>query len=218
MTTLLTIHQLSYQVGKQPILSNVNLTVEEGDWLTIGGPSGSGKSSLLKLIASLQTPTSGAILYQGKAQDTYEITTYRQEVSYCFQNPTLFGETVYDNLLFPFTIRHLPFDQTKAEDALQLVALKPDFLSKNINDLSGGERQRVALLRNLLFLPKLLLLDEVTVGLDSENKQIVLDFLEKIHQKGVTLLQITHDESELAHSKKTIWIQNGGIVDERVRR
>ena len=97
MTTLLTIHQLSYQVGKQPILSNVNLTVEEGDWLTIGGPSGSGKSSLLKLIASLQTPTSGAILYQGKAQDTYEITTYRQEVSYCFQNPTLFGETVYDN-------------------------------------------------------------------------------------------------------------------------
>ena len=65
MTTLLTIHQLSYQVGKQPILSNVNLTVEEGDWLTIGGPSGSGKSSLLKLIASLQTPTSGAILYQG---------------------------------------------------------------------------------------------------------------------------------------------------------
>lgn len=218
MTSLLTIQQLSYQVGEQKILSNINLNVDAGDWLIISGPSGGGKSSLLKVIASLQTPTAGTIFYQGKAQDSYEVTTYRQDVSYCFQNPTLFGETVYDNLLFPFTVRHLPFDQTKVEECLKLVALKTDFLHKNINDLSGGERQRVALLRNLLFLPKILLLDEVTVGLDNENKQIVQNLLEKIHQQGVTLLQITHDDSELAQNKKIIWIQNGGIVDEPTSR
>ena len=215
---LFVLKQLSYQVGQQKILSNIDLTVEQGAWLTIVGPSGSGKSSLLKIMASLQTPTSGEILYQNKPQSSYEITTYRQEVSYCFQNPTLFGETVYDNLLFPFTVRNLPFDQKKAEEALKMVALSSDFLHKNVTELSGGERQRVALLRNLLFLPKVLLLDEVTVGLDSENKQIVLDLLSKIHQQGVTLLQITHDESELAYSQKTIWIQDGGIVDEPVSR
>lgn len=216
--TLLCINDLSYQVDTQKILSHINLQVQENDWLMITGPSGGGKSTLLKLIASLLTPTSGSIIYQNKNQKEYETTTYRKEVSYCFQNPTLFGETVYDNLLFPFTIRELPYDEVKVKHALQLVALTDDFITKKITELSGGERQRIALLRNLLFLPKLLLLDEVTVGLDSENKQIVHDLLEQVHQQGVTILQISHDTEELATATHTIFLQEGGLLNESTRR
>ena len=214
--SLLTIKDLSYQVDQQQILKNINLTVEENAWLTITGPSGGGKSTLLKIIASLLTPTSGSITYQNKDQEAYEKTTYRKEVSYCFQNPTLFGETVYDNLLFPFTIRALSYDALKVKKALQLVALTEDFLDKKITELSGGERQRVALLRNLLFLPKILLLDEVTVGLDSENKQIVHELLGKIHESGVTLIQITHDVEELANATHMVTIQEGGVLNESI--
>lgn len=214
--SLLTIKDLSYQVDQQQILKNINLTVEENAWLTITGPSGGGKSTLLKIIASLLTPTSGSITYQNKDQEAYEKTTYRKEVSYCFQNPTLFGETVYDNLLFPFTIRDLPYDALKVKKALQLVALTEGFLDKKITEISGGERQRVALLRNLLFLPKILLLDEVTVGLDSENKQIVHELLGKIHESGVTLIQITHDVEELANATHMVTIQEGGVLNESI--
>lgn len=209
-----TIKDLSYQVDEQQILNNINLCVDEHAWLTITGPSGSGKSTLLKIMASLLTPTSGSVIYQGKKQADYEITAYRKEVSYCFQNPTLFGETVYDNFLFPFTIRHLPYDPEKVKKGLTLVALTEDFVDKKITELSGGERQRVALLRNLLFLPKILLLDEVTVGLDSENKEIVHRLLEQIHQSGVTLIQITHDIEELAHATQMITLQEGGLLNE----
>lgn len=215
--SLLVIENLSYQVDAQQILKNIDLHVEEKEWVTLTGPSGSGKSTFLKLIASLLTPTSGSIIYQNKNQDIYEKTAYRKEVSYCFQNPTLFGETVYDNFLFPFTIRNLPYDALKVKKALHLVALTEDFIDKKIIELSGGERQRVALLRNLLFLPKILLLDEVTVGLDSENKQIVHNLLEKIHQSGVTFIQITHDADELDHATRTIVLQEGGLLNEPTR-
>ncbi len=90
------------------------------------------------------------------------IETYRQKVSYCFQQPTLFGETVYDNLLFPFTVRQEAFNQEKVVALLQQVKLPAAYLEKKIAELSGGERQRVALLRNIIFVPDVLLLDEVT--------------------------------------------------------
>lgn len=210
--SLVVIKDLMYKVDAQQILKSIDLSIEENDWLTITGPSGSGKSTLMKLIASLLTPTSGEIIYQGKDQSEYEMTDYRKEVSYCFQNPTLFGETVYDNLLFPFTIRNLPYNDKKVKEALQMVALPESFIDKPVTELSGGERQRIALLRNLLFLPKILLLDEVTVGLDSKNKQIIHDLLEKIHQRGVTLIQISHDIEEITNAMRVVTIQEGVIL------
>lgn len=210
--SLVVIKDLMYKVDAQQILKSIDLSIEENDWLTITGPSGSGKSTLMKLISSLLTPTSGEIIYQGKDQSEYEMTDYRKEVSYCFQNPTLFGETVYDNLLFPFTIRNLPYNDKKVKEALQMVALPESFIDKPVTELSGGERQRIALLRNLLFLPKILLLDEVTVGLDSKNKQIIHDLLEKIHQRGVTLIQISHDIEEITNAMRVVTIQEGVIL------
>lgn len=136
------------------ILTDINFSVSEGERLTLVGPSGSGKSSILKLLAGLTSATQGQILFRGKEIEKLDMPTYRREVSYCFQQPVLFGNTVEDNLRFPFTVRQLEFDKSKAITALKNVNLGEDFLTQGITELSGGEKQRVALIRNLLFEPQ----------------------------------------------------------------
>lgn len=208
---LLELHSVRYQTDQRMILDQISLTIEQGAFLTISGPSGGGKSTLLRLIASLLTPTSGEILFQGKAQESYEYTEYRQQVSYCFQQPSLFGETVQDNLELPYIIRNLTPDQAQMLEYLQMVDLPKDYLDKNITELSGGERQRVALVRNILFLPQILLLDEVTAGLDEQTKTIIHRLIQQIHQKGCTILQVTHDEAEIQAAEKLMIIQGGKL-------
>lgn len=176
---LFELEHLSLTTNEDVILNNLSLTIEENDFLTITGASGSGKSTFLKILATLTPFSSGSFFYKGKNINEIDTIGYRREVSYCFQQPTLFGETVMDNLFFPFTIRNLPFDEKKASQALSEVNLAENFLEKKIIDLSGGEKQRVALVRNLLFEPKVLLLDEVTTGLDKENKKVIQTLLQK---------------------------------------
>lgn len=212
--SILTMRQVDFVVEKKPIINGINLQVNSGDYLTISGPSGGGKSTLLKLIATLLTPTSGEILFNNQAQASYPTTDYRKEVSYCFQQPTLFGETVQDNLAFPFLVRGKAFEQAKVDHLLDLVDLPESYLTKKITELSGGERQRVALIRNLIFLPKVLLLDEVTVGLDSASKAIVKKLIQRVHADGVTILLVTHESDILAQAQQVIWIKEGKIVDE----
>lgn len=215
---ILTLKDVSYTVNQQQIIPDFNLTVAANDLLTITGPSGCGKSTILKLIASLATPTSGEIIFAGKNQRDYERPLYRQQVSYCFQQPTLFDQTVRDNLQLPFQIRGQDFDQKRVTNYLELVDLPTDFLDKKITDLSGGERQRVALIRNLIFPPKILLLDEVTAGLDSRSKAIVQDLIRQLTQDKITLIQVTHDSDELKTAPHIIRMQQGAIVDETTSR
>lgn len=212
--TIIDLKQVVFTADGQNIINGVDLKVNAGDYLTISGPSGGGKSTILKLIATLLTPTSGEILFNGKAQSDYQPTEYRKEVSYCFQQPTLFGDTVRDNLEFPFTVRHQEFDQAKVDHLLDLVDLPEAYLTKKVTELSGGERQRVALIRNLIFLPKVLLLDEVTVGLDQASKAIVKKLIQQVHADGVTILLVTHESDILANAQQVTWVKEGRIVDE----
>lgn len=214
--TLLELKQVDFRPQEQTILQEVSFSVDAGDYLAITGPSGGGKSTLLKLIATLLTPTAGEILFEGKPQSTYAVTEYRQQVSYCFQQPTLFGQTVRDNVAFPFLIRNSSFDEGKVQQLLQQVALPNSFLDKPIVELSGGEKQRVALIRNLMFLPKVLLLDEVTVGLDEESKQIVQQLIRSVHQQGVTILQVSHDEEDQRQAQRELLIEGGQLIHEPV--
>ncbi|MDU5334767.1 ATP-binding cassette domain-containing protein [Enterococcus sp.] len=209
--TFLELDSISYQNDQRTILDQITLSVKQGAFLTITGPSGGGKSTLLRLIASLLTPTSGEILFHGKAQQSYEYTEYRQQVSYCFQQPSLFGETVLDNLTLPYTIRDLTPDQTQMLEHLQMVDLPKEYLTKNISELSGGERQRVALIRNILFLPQILLLDEVTTGLDEQTKTVIHRLIKDIQQKDCTILQVTHDESEIQAAEELLIVQGGKL-------
>lgn len=196
------------------ILEEISLSVEAGAHLTITGPSGSGKSSLLKLLAALVSPSSGRIVYQGRDLEDLDPVTYRREVSYCFQQPVLFGQTVRDNVAFPFEIRQIPFDQERVLTALARLDLGPEFLDKPIKDLSGGEKQRVALVRNLLFEPKVLLLDEVSSGLDEKTKILLRTFLKDLHQEGVTLIEVTHDQQEIEAAERLVTIVGGRLAHE----
>ncbi|WP_407894081.1 ABC transporter ATP-binding protein [Lacticaseibacillus sp. N501-2] len=206
--------QVSLTVDDKPLLQDITLTLEAGANLTITGPSGSGKSTLLRVLATLMTPTSGTILFNGKPQSDYLKTDYRKLVSYCFQQPSLFGDTVKDNLAFPFDIRKLPFDSAKAHQALHNVDLPEAMLEAKITSLSGGEKQRVALTRNLLFPPQVLLLDEVTTGLDPDTKAIVHQLIETYHQQGITVISVTHDETEVAHADQLMHLVAGRLQED----
>ena len=209
---ILELNNVSFTPQEQSILQNIQLSVAKGTHLAVTGPSGGGKSTMLKLIATLLTPTSGEIIFDGQPQQAYPVTDYRQQVSYCFQQPSLFGRRVADNLYFPFELRDQPVDLEKIQQLLVKVALSDKFLEKNITELSGGERQRVALIRNLLFMPQVLLLDEVTTGLDEESKQIVQQLIASVHQQGVTILQVSHDEEDVALAQRVVMIEEGRLV------
>ncbi|WP_129045383.1 ABC transporter ATP-binding protein [Companilactobacillus metriopterae] len=209
---IIEINNLVYQVDSNTIIDNVSLKISKGDYLTFIGPSGSGKSTLMKLISDMISPTSGEIIFEGKNMDDYDPTEYRKKVSYAFQQPNLFGKTVRDNLEFPFELRNEKVDTEKIIDYLKLVNLDESYLEKSVTEVSGGERQRVALLRNLLFTPEVIILDEVTAGLDTDNKQIVHNLINQFNKDyKVTVLQITHDESEIEEAKKIINIVGGKI-------
>lgn len=209
---ILSLKNVGYRVKDKDIISNFSLDIATGAFLTIVGPSGGGKSTLLKLLANLISPTSGEIGFKDKNINTYSPTNYRRQVSYCFQQPSLFGETVKDNLEFSFKIRKQTPDQSKMEQVLESVDLKPDFLNKNITELSGGEKQRVALIRNLLFKPEVLLLDEITTGLDNDSKEIVHRLIQNVHKDNTTIIQVTHDSDEIHQAGQIIKVAEGKLV------
>ncbi len=213
IVSLLTLENVGYQVGQQQILRGISLAIDAGEWVTFAGPSGGGKSTLARIIASLLSRTSGELTFDGQPIDSYDPIAYRRRVSYSFQQPTLFGETVRDNLAFPYQIRQLPFDSQRAITALEYVGLAGADLDKAVIDLSGGQRQRVALLRNVMIYPEVLILDEVTAGLDAENKAFVWSLIDHFNQEdGITILTITHDQSEITAAKRLVTVVDGQIV------
>lgn len=212
MKPILELHHVGYQVEQNQILQDISLTVATQDYITITGPSGSGKSTLLRIIASLLTATQGDILFKDQNIAEMDPIQYRRQVSYCFQQPTLFGKTVADNLDFPFQIRQTTPDVEKQKAALKVVGLPENYLDKRTTELSGGEKQRVAMIRNIMYVPDILLLDEVTVGLDEENKGIVNELIEHFHKDHqVTILSITHDAAELKQASRLLTITKGRL-------
>lgn len=202
---LLRLQDVSFSLNQQVLLRPTSLELNPGEFCLLTGPSGCGKSTLLKIVASLQNPTQGKVLFEG--QDILQIKpeTYRQQVSYCFQTPVLFGKTVLDNLSLPYEIRGKKVDKALMADWLTRVNLPANLLDKNVQELSGGEKQRVSLLRNLQFLPKVLLLDEITSALDEENKKNINAIIaELVQEQGLAVIWVTHDTNEIRHAQRVI--------------
>ncbi|WP_199062636.1 iron ABC transporter ATP-binding protein FetA [Serratia sp. ASV30] len=202
---LLVLEGIHYQIDEQVILDAVSFTLKPGEFKLITGPSGCGKSTLLKIVSSLLSPTRGNITFNGQNIDDVAPEEYRKQVSYCFQTPALFGDTVYDNLALPYQIRKLKPDEKKMCQDLAQLALPDSMLKKGINELSGGEKQRISLIRNLQFMPKVLLLDEVTSALDEDNKRNVNELIHHlVAEQGLGVLWVTHDKDEIAHADEVI--------------
>ncbi|WP_311751955.1 iron efflux ABC transporter ATP-binding subunit FetA [Proteus columbae] len=204
-TALLRLDKISYRVDNKTILNDINFELQPSEFKLITGPSGCGKSTLLKIVASLLSPTKGSIFFENKDYLTLSPEEYRQQVSYCTQTPMLFGETVYDNLKFPYFLRKLSVDDKKLAHDLDYFCLPESIMKKGINELSGGEKQRISLIRNLQFMPKILLLDEITSALDEDNKTKVNDVIHHyVKDQNLAVLWVTHDQNEIKHADDVI--------------
>lgn len=208
---ILRLEGVGFKTDDAVILNNIDLRIAAGEFKLITGPSGCGKSTLLKIIASLLSPTSGEIFFNDKDIATLSPENYRQQVSYCAQTPALFGDSVYDNLVFPWQIRNKQPDPKALVADLERFGLADNTLEKSINELSGGEKQRVSLIRNLQFLPQVLLLDE-------SNKRNVNEIIHRYAtEKGMAILWVTHDQNEIAHADEVITLQPAGGKMQEVK-
>ena len=216
---LLELSNISYVANDKSIIRDVSLSVNQGDYITIVGPSGSGKSTLLKLCSDLISPTSGTITYNGRPLTAIDPESYRKEVGYCFQRPYLFSKTVRRNILFPYDIRGMKPDMERIKYLFGLLHMPMEYLERRNDELSGGEMQRICLIRSLIFEPKVLLLDEVTSALDSVNTSIVEQVIDELHNKGMTIVSITHSEEQsLRKANRRITIVDGVLAKAEVLR
>ncbi len=200
LRTIIEIEQVSYRYEKEDVLEDINLTIHEGAFLGIVGPNGSGKSTLLKLVLGLLKTQKGEIRLFGQEisrfKDWHKIGFVSQKAN---SFNTGFPATVYEVVssgltrklgLFKFMKRE---HHTKVMEAINSVGLLA-FKDRNIGELSGGQQQRVFIARALVSDPKLLILDEPTVGVDAQNVQSFYEMLDELNKKlGITLLLVTHD-------------------------
>ena len=200
------------------VLDNLNLTVEQNEFIGIVGTSGCGKSTLLHIIGGVDKADSGRIFLDDNEISSYDykkMASYRRKqvsIIYQFYNllPVL---NVVDNIILPLKLDNRKVDQQYLDELLQLLQLN-DKKDAYPSELSGGQQQRVAIARSLITRPKLLLADEPTGNLDSENSKIVVDYLKKIHhQNDITIIMVTHD-LELARNCDRIYVLEQGKLRE----
>lgn len=207
---LLDFQNVSYISDNKTILKDLSIKIDSGEFISIVGPSGSGKSTFLKLCCHLISPTYGNIIYRNKDLMLYSPTELRRSIAYCFQTPYLFGETVEENISFPFFIRNLKASPERVYELFNLFNIDKSFLKSSIKNLSGGEKQRIALIRTLLFKPDILLLDEITSALDVDNALIIEEVIKSLNQEEITILWITHNpEQSKKYAHKLLTIENG---------
>ena len=215
---LLEIKDLHKKFGKLEVLKGVNISVEKGEKIAILGSSGSGKSTALRCINLLETPTSGQILYNGEDITKHNINLYRKKVGMVFQNFNLFPNmSVLDNItLAPKTFGDDTVEniEKKAIELLDRVGLK-DKKDVYPGSLSGGQKQRVAIARALANSPEVLLFDEPTSALDPEMVKEVLDVIKELSQEGLTMVIVTHEmQFARAVADRVIFMDNGNIAEQ----
>lgn len=202
-------------------LNHVSLTIEKGDFTAIVGSSGSGKSTLLHAMAGVDVPTRGKVYLNGQdvyAQSSQKLAIFRRRqvgLIYQFHNliPTL---NVVENITLPILMDRRKVNQERLEDLLELLGLK-DRRNHLPNQLSGGQQQRVAIGRALMNAPQVMLADEPTGSLDSQNGREIIRLLQSSHEiYGQTLVVVTHDESIALQADRVICISDGRVTrDER---
>jgi putative ABC transport system ATP-binding protein len=213
----------SYKVGKLevPVLKGVNIDVAPGEFVAIMGPSGCGKSTLLHLLGGLLSPTSGNIIIDGEdlaeVSDAKRTDIRRRKIGFVFQRFNLFPTlTAEGNLKLAEKIHEGSGKGSpeKRREVLRLLKLEDKMHHKPV-ELSGGEQQRVALARAVINNPAIILADEPTGNLDSENSEIVLDMFRELNKKlGQTIIMITHNPEAAAVCSRIIRMRDGVVEGE----
>ena len=213
----------SYKIGKLevPALRGVSLEVEEGEFVAIMGPSGCGKSTLLHLLGGLLSPTTGSIIIDGedlaKVSDAQRTDIRRRKIGFVFQRFNLFPTlTAEGNLKLAEKIHtgNGSKNSDNRKEVLKLLKLENKMHHKPL-ELSGGEQQRVALARAIVNRPAIILADEPTGNLDTENSEIVLEMFKELNQRlNQTIVMITHNPEAAAVCSRIIRMRDGHVVDE----
>ena len=201
--------QLSY------ILDDVSFHVKHGEWLSIVGHNGSGKSTTARLIGGLLVADSGQIIVDGQELTEETVWDIRDKIGMVFQNPDnqFVGATVEDDVAFGLENKGLPYKEmvSRVQEALSFVGMM-DFKDREPARLSGGQKQRVAIAGIIAMRPSILILDEATSMLDPEGRQELIQYIEDIRQQyGMTVLSITHDLDEVAMSNRVLVLKQGKV-------
>ena len=203
-----------------PVLKDVSLQVDEGEYVAVMGPSGSGKTTLMNIIGCLDLPTSGSYILDGRPVSELkekELTKVRRNIlGFVFQNFQLMPrESALDNVCLPLIYAGISKKERKemGMKALEKVGLA-DRAAFRPNQLSGGQKQRVAIARAMVNNPKLLLADEPTGALDSKSGKQVLELFDMLNESGVTIVMITHDRKVAERAKRIVHIIDGEISEE----
>jgi len=202
--------------GNKIVVDSVNLQIREGEILALLGPNGSGKSTLLKILAFIENPTSGEVTFEGKTVNFKKTEKERMQSTLVFQKTTLFGTSVYNNIVYGLRIRKAQKEicEIEVKKALDLVKLN-GFEKRNARKLSGGEQQRVAIARALVLNTKLLLLDEPTANLDPKNANIIEEVIETVNRENKTsIVMATHNMFQAKKLPHKIALMDEGKITE----
>ena len=223
---ILELKNLTYQYGigtPNPVTArdHIDLQVEEGEFVAVIGPTGSGKSTLVQHLNGLLEPTSGTVLVDGRDMwaDRSKIREFRFLVGLVFQYPEyqLFEETTYKDIAYGPRNMGLPEDEIdrRVREAAKLVGLRDKYLDKSPFELSGGQKRRAAIAGVMAMEPKVLILDEPTAGLDPKGRDRILDHLRDYHRrKGTTILLVSHSMEDVAkYADKVLVMDHGKVVD-----
>jgi len=205
-------------------LNNVNLEVQEGEYVAIMGPSGCGKSTLLNVLGMIDNPTSGEYHFLDKEVSKYSerqrANLRKANIGFVFQSFNLIDElTVFENVELPllylgFTARERIKRVNEVLEQMEIMARRTHFPQQ----LSGGQQQRVAVSRAIVARPKLILADEPTGNLDSAHGEEVMRIMGELHEAGTTIVMVTHSPAYAEYSHRTIHLFDGHIVSENIQK
>ncbi len=204
---------------KTYVLRQINLEITEGEFLSVMGPSGSGKSTLLNIIGMLDTPSSGEYYFYDepvhKKSEKQLIELHRNHIGFVFQSYHLIEElTVFENIAMPLLYQKVKADERKGRvaeilDRFNMVAKKDLFP----NQLSGGQQQLAAIGRAIIGSPKLILADEPTGNLHTDQGKEIMELLKKLNQEGTTIIQVTHSAENAKYGNRIIKLSDGWIEE-----
>ena len=214
-----------YNVGGEEVraLDGIDLNIQENEYLAIMGPSGSGKSTLMNMVGCLDTPTSGLYEFEGEmvqVMDDAQLASIRnRKIGFVFQTFNLLPKaTAQHNVEIPLIYANIRKDQRAemASNALESVGLS-DRSHHKPNELSGGQRQRVAIARALVNNPSIILADEPTGNLDSKSGHEIMNILDDLHDRGNTIILVTHEDQIAQHAHRVIRLLDGKITEDMKR-
>ncbi len=213
MTAKLELRNVTKTYGKTKVISDMSLTVEEGEFFVVLGPSGTGKSTLLKLIVGIEQPDKGTVFIDGK--DVTKLPPNKRNIAMVFQNYALYPNmTVYQNIGFPLKMHRVANAKQKVIDISTKLNIS-DILNKRVTQISGGQQQRVALARAIVRDPSIFLLDEPLSNLDARVRYTARSELKKLQQElGQSFLFVTHDQKEAEALGDRIGVLHAGKFEQ----